>query len=201
MLLGLGVGYVAGSVSFSRLLGQWRAPGVDFSHAEVYVDQTGETIVLGGTTPTSVGAHLGGRWAGVAVGLEAAKAAVPTVLARRLSDDPRVAAATAAGAVLGHAYPLTQRGRGGGYGASPIIGGMAELDPLGLVVTNAVMIGVIAAAREGRLVLLWPATIPLWAALRRRSDLVGYSVAVNAILWSRLVPELRTSMAGMLTRQ
>ena len=85
LLVGVGVGYVAGSVSFSRLLGQWRAPGVDFSHAEIYVDQTGETIVLGGTTPTSVGVHLGGRWAGVAVGLEAAKAAVPTALAAVLS--------------------------------------------------------------------------------------------------------------------
>jgi glycerol-3-phosphate acyltransferase PlsY len=201
MLLGMGVGYLAGSVSFSRLLGQWRAPGVDFSHAEILVEQTGETIVMGGTTPTSVGVHLGNRWAGVAVGLEAAKAAIPTALARRLSDDPRVAAATAAGAVLGHAYPLTQRGQRGGYGASPIIGGMAVLDPLGLVVTNAVMVGVIAATRESRLVLLWPATIPVWAAVRRRNDLVGYALAVNVILWSRVVPELRSSMAGMLTRQ
>lgn len=201
LLLGAGVGYLAGSISFSRLLGQWRAPGVDFSHAEILVEQTGETIVMGGTTPTSVGAHLGNRWAGVAVGLEAAKASLPTALARRYSDDPWVPVATAAGAVLGHAYPLPQHGRRGGYGASPIIGGMAVLDPLGLVVTNAVMVGVIAAARESRLVLLWPATIPLWAGWRRRPDLVAYSLAVNAILWSRLVPELRTSMAGMLTRR
>ena len=69
---GFALGYVAGSVSFSSLIGRWRAPGVDFSEAEFYVEQTGRSITLGGTTPTSVGAHLGGGWAGLAVAVEAA---------------------------------------------------------------------------------------------------------------------------------
>lgn len=196
LLAGAG-GYLLGSVSFSRLVGRWRAPGVDLSRSEVYVPQTGQTITLGGTTPTSVGQHLGGRWAAVAVALEAAKAALPAAAARRWSPDSGVAQAAAVGAVLGHAYPLWNAGRRGGYGASPIIGGMLVLDPVGLLVTNAVTIAVIGLTRESRLVMAWPVTLPVWAAARR-PELLGYAVAVNAILWSRIVPELRTSLAGML---
>lgn len=201
LALGLAAGYVAGSVSFSTLVGRWRAPGVDFSRSQVYVPQTGRTITMGGTTPTSVGAHLGGRWAGVAVVLEAAKAGVPTWAARRWVDRPGVAEAVAVGAVVGHAYPLWQHGRRGGYGASPILGGMAVLDPAGLVATNAALLAVIGLTKENRLVLAWPATLPIWAALRRRPELLAYSLAVNAVLWSRLVPEMRTSMAGLLDEQ
>lgn len=199
ILLAGAAGYLLGSVSFSRLVGRWRAPGVDLSHSQVYVPQSGQTITLGGTTPTSVGQHLGGRWAAVAVGLEAAKAALPTAGALRLTADIGIAQAAGVGAVLGHAYPLWQGGRRGGYGASPIIGGMLVLDPVGLLVTNAAMLAVIGLSRESRLVMLWPVTLPVWAA-SRRPELVGYAVAVNAILWSRVVPELRTSMSGMLNR-
>jgi glycerol-3-phosphate acyltransferase PlsY len=196
---GLALGYVAGSVSFSSLIGRWRAPGVDFSEAEVYVEQTGRSITLGGTTPTSVGAHLGGQWAGLAIALEAAKAAVPTWAARRLSSGTGVGEAVAAGAVLGHAYPLWQLGRRGGYGASPIIGGMLVLDPLGLLATNAALMAVIGITGERRLVLAWPLSLSVWAAARRRPELLWYTAAVNAILWSRLVPELRSTMSGLLS--
>lgn len=198
-LLGIGAGYLAGTVSFSAILVRWQAPGTDASRAQILVEQTGETITLGGTTPTSVRSHLGGRWAALAIALEAGKAALPTWLARRWSGSEAVAAATAAGAVLGHAYPLGARA--GGYGESPMIGGLAVLDPLGLVVTNLAILGAIGVTRDSRLVLLWPATIPVWAALRRRPELLGYALGVNVVLWSRLVPELRTSMAGVLRPQ
>lgn len=199
VLLGFGAGYLAGTVSFSALVLRWRAPGTDASRAQILVEQTGETITIGGTTPTSVRSHLGGRWAALAVALEAGKATLPTWLARRWSGSESVAAATAAGAVLGHAYPL--RARAGGYGESPMLGGLAVLDPLGLVVTNLAVLGAIGVTRDGRLMLLWPATIPVWAALRRRPELLGYALGVNVVMWSRLVPELRTSLAGVLRPQ
>jgi glycerol-3-phosphate acyltransferase PlsY len=195
-----GVGYLAGSVSFSRLIGAWRAPGVDLSRSEMVVPDTGQTITLVGTTPTSVAQHVGGGWAGLAVALEAAKAAVPAYAAGRLAPGSGAAQAAAAGAVLGHVVPLWQGGRNGGYGASPMLGGMLVLDPLGLLVTNGVVMAAMGATRDRRLVMGWPLTLPVWALARRDSRLVAYALVANAIMWSRLVPELRSSLAGLVSR-
>jgi glycerol-3-phosphate acyltransferase PlsY len=195
-----GAGYLAGSVSFSRLLGRWRAPGTDLTRTEVLVPQTGETVTLGGTTPTSVAQHLGGRWAVVAVVLEAAKAAAPALAARRLWPGTAAAEVAAAAAVLGHAYPLWQKGRDGGYGESPMLGGMLVLDPLGFLVTNGALAAVMGLTRDGRLVMAYPLTLPVWAAARRDRDLLGFSLAVNAVMWSRVVPEWRSSLSGVVSR-
>jgi glycerol-3-phosphate acyltransferase PlsY len=195
-----GAGYLAGSVSFSRLLGRWRAPGKDLSRTEVLVPQTGQTVTLGGTTPTSVAQHLGGRWAAVAVALEAAKAALPTLAARRLAPATPAAEVAAAAAVLGHAYPVWQRGREGGYGESPMLGGLLVLDPLGFLVTNAALAAAMGLTRDARLVMAYPLTIPVWAAARHDRVLLGYALVVNAVMWSRVVPEWRTSLAGVVSR-
>jgi glycerol-3-phosphate acyltransferase PlsY len=197
--LALGAGYLAGSVSFSRLIGLWRAPGVDLSRSDMVIDDQGATITLVGTTPTSVAQHVGGGWSVLAVALEAAKAALPTYAARRWAPGTGAAEAAAAAAVLGHVVPVWQGGRAGGYGASPMIGGMVVLDPLGLVVTNATVMAAMGLSRDRRLVMAWPLTLPVWALLRRDPGLFAYTAVANAIMWTRLVPELRSSMRSFVS--
>jgi glycerol-3-phosphate acyltransferase PlsY len=192
------VGYLAGSVSFSRLIGRWRAPGTDLSRSEMVIDEQGTTVTLVGTTPTSVMHHVGGGWAGAAVALEAAKAAVPAYAASRLAPGTGAAHAAAAAAVLGHALPLWQGGRDGGYGASPMLGGMLVLDPVGLLATNGLVMAAIGVTRERRIVMLWPLTLPLWAVVRRDPRLLAYATAANAVMWTRLAPQLRSSLSGFV---
>jgi glycerol-3-phosphate acyltransferase PlsY len=196
----LGAGYLAGSVSFSRLIGAWRAPGEDLSRSEMVIDDQGTTITLVGTTPTSVAQHVGGGWSALAVALEAGKAAVPAYAARRLAAGTGAAEAAAFGAVLGHVVPVWQGGRAGGYGASPMLGAMLVLDPVGLVATNGAVMAAMGVTGDRRLVMAWPLTLPVWALLRRDPGLLAFSAGANAVMWTRLVPQLRSSMQGLVSR-
>jgi glycerol-3-phosphate acyltransferase PlsY len=190
-LAGAALGYLAGSVSFSRLVAARVAPDEDVSTTEVVMDAEGDTFVVDRVTPAGVGAHLGNRWGGVATLLEITKAAVPVFLVRQLAPDvPEAAKATAAAAVVGHVFPVFHGFRGG-FGQSPIIGGTLVLDPRGLAVST-VAGSVAGVATADALVMIdgWPLALIPWAAWRRR-DLLPYALAVNAVYWWATWPEVR----------
>ena len=191
------VGYLAGAVSFSRIIGERAAPGEDISVTHVDVVETGTTVEFHGITPTSVREHAGNRAMAASIALEATKALVPTLAARWILPGTPAAPAAAAGAVLGHVVPVWSGGKGG-YGISPMLGGFLVLDPLGFLVTNAGVSALIGLTRDRRLAMLWPVTVPVWGALRRRGDVVVFGLAVNAIYWARLVPELRGGLRALL---
>lgn len=196
--IGAVAGYLAGSVSFSQIVGERTAPGQDLSVTTIDVRETGTTVEFRGITPTSVKEHAGGRAMMASIGLEAVKAAVPTLVMRLVLPGPRAAAAAATSAVVGHVFPAWNGFRGG-YGMSPMIGGLAVLDPAGLLVTTGVVSAGIGATRDRRLMMLWPVTVPAWGAFRHRRDVVAFGLAANVVYWARLVPELRRGLRSVLT--
>lgn len=196
--VGAVVGYLAGSVSFSQIVGERAAPGQDLNVTSIDVRETGTTVEFRGITPTSVKEHAGGRAMMASIGLEAAKAAVPTLALRLLLPGTGAAAASATAAVVGHVFPAWNGFRGG-YGMSPMIGGLAVLDPAGLLVTTGAVSAGIGVLRDRRLMMLWPVTVPLWGAVRHRPEIVAFGVAANLVYWARLVPELRRGLRSVLT--
>lgn len=198
VLAGAAAGYVAGSVSFSRLVGARAAPGQDLNVTLIDVAETGTTVEFHGITPTSVKEHAGNRAMMLSIAMEAAKAAVPTLAARVLMPGTPAAPAAAAGAVIGHIFPMWSGWRGG-YGMSPMIGGFLVLDPAGFVVTTAGLSSVILVSHDRRLMMLWPVTVPLWGAARGRRDILAFGVVANVAYWARLVPELRRGLRSILS--
>jgi len=196
--VGAVTGYLAGSVSFSQVVGRRAAPGEDLHVTTIEVRETGTTVEFHGITPTSVKEHAGGRAMMASIALEAVKAAAPTLVMRIALPGTGAAPAAASSAVLGHVFPAWNGFRGG-YGMSPMIGGLAVLDPPGLVVTTGVVSAGIGAARDRRLMMIWPVTVPVWGAFRHRRDLVAFGLAANVVYWARLVPELRRSLRSVLT--
>lgn len=196
--VGAAVGYLVGSISFSRIIGQRAAPGEDLGTTRIEVPEMQTTVEFRGFTPTSVKEHAGTGPMAASMALEIAKAALPTLAARQLLPDTPAAPATAFGALLGHILPVWSGFRGG-YGMTPMIGGMAVLDPVGLAVTTGAVSAAIGVARRPQLMMVWPVTIPVWAAVRGQRDLVVYGVAANLAYWGRLAPELRRGMRGLLT--
>lgn len=198
MLAGAAAGYLAGSVSFSRLVGERAAPGQDLNVTLIDVAETGTTVEFHGITPTSVKEHAGNRAMMLSIAMEAAKAAVPTLTARVLMPGTPAAPAAAAGAVIGHIFPMWSGWRGG-YGMSPMIGGFLVLDPAGLVITTVGLSSVILVSHDRRLMMLWPVTVPLWGAARGRGDILAFGVVANVAYWARLVPELRRGLRSILS--
>jgi glycerol-3-phosphate acyltransferase PlsY len=191
--LGAVVGYLAGTVSFSRLVGERAAPGEDLSVTTIYVPEAGASVEFHGVTATSVKEHAGTRAMLASTALEAAKAATPTLAMMLLLPDGPAAPAAAAGAVVGHVFPAWSSFQGG-YGVSPMLGGLLVLDPAGVVVTTAAVSGVMGVARDRRLMMVWPLSVPLWALLRGRRDLMAYGVLINVVYWARVLPELRRGL-------
>jgi glycerol-3-phosphate acyltransferase PlsY len=196
--VGAVAGYLAGSVSFSDVVGRRAAPGQDLSVTSIEVREIGTSVEFHGITPTSVKEHAGGRAMMASIGLEAAKAAAPTLAMRLVLPDTGAATAAAVSAVVGHVFPVWNGFRGG-YGMSPMIGGLAVLDPTGLLVTTGVVSAAIGAVRDRRPMMLWPVTVPVWGAIRNRPDIVAFGLAANVVYWARLVPELRRSLRAVLT--
>lgn len=82
----------------------------------------------GKTGMTNVLRAAGKRAAAVVLALDLAKGALPPLLARELSGDPRLEAAAAAAVLLGHVFPAFSGFRGG-RGVAPGVGAAAALLP------------------------------------------------------------------------
>jgi glycerol-3-phosphate acyltransferase PlsY len=190
-------GYLVGSMNFSRVVGERAAPGQDLNITEIEVPEAGTTIEFHGTTPTSIKEHAGTKAAMLSVALEAAKAAGPTLAARLLLPGTPAAPAAATGAVIGHILPVWTGFRRGGYGMSPMLGGMLVLDPVGLAATTTAVSGIIQATGDRRLMMIWPVTVPAWEAARGRRELVAFGLITNTAYWARLLPEFRRGLRGL----
>ena len=135
--VGAVAGYLAGSVSFSQFVGERAAPGQDLSVTNIEVRGDRHHGGVPRHHADECEGACRGRAMMASIGLEAAKAAVPTLAMRLLLPGTGAAAAAASSAVVGHVFPAWNGFRGG-YGMSPMIGGLAVLDPAGLLVTTGV---------------------------------------------------------------
>ena len=182
LAIGAGVlGYLAGSISFGRLVGRIAAPDEDVSHTTLELPG-GAELEYEGVSATSIAARRGPVWGMLTGGLDMMKAFVPVWFARKRWPDEPYAAIAATAAIAGHNYPLFH-GLRGGRGMAPFFGGMLATDPLAVPVTNAagVAIGVgvlrdmVAAYTAG----MW-LTVP-WFLVRKRPVEATYALAANVL--------------------
>lgn len=194
------VGYLAGTISFSRILGRVVLPGVDLSTTEYQVAGTDETWVYRGVSATSLLKRVGGKWFLVAVLLDAAKAFVPT-LTFRLAYGDAAAALAAVAVIAGHVWPVWWRFVGG-RGQAAMMGALLAIDPLALVVAALaglpvgllVFTSVYLARNMGPIFL-----VPWFLVFDGVGPWFWFSVAANAIYWvavrSDLAEERRARVA------
>ena len=126
--------------------------------------------------------------------LDAAKGAAAVLLADRLF--PGMGALAAAGAFLGHCYPVWLRFRGG-KGVATLMGIVLALHwPLGLVFA-AVWLGMLALLRVSSLAGMAAAvSAPVGAAVAARFDLVLLLLALGLIVVWKHGPNIERLLAG-----
>jgi glycerol-3-phosphate acyltransferase PlsY len=186
------VGYLVGSVSFARLISKRVAPGTNISLIRQPIPNTNITFESDSISASTVRINVGTRYGCLTAFLDMLKVALPAFIFRFwLPEFPYFLLSAMAG-VVGHDYPLYYRFKGG-RGESPIIGGMLSIDPIGLIVTNLLGIGVgwlvgdVLVLRWSFLILLIP-----WMWLRFNDPLhILYAVVVNIIYWTAMIPELK----------
>jgi acyl phosphate:glycerol-3-phosphate acyltransferase len=195
VLLAAVIGYLAGSISFARIIGARVAPGQDLSVTTYPVDRQGGVLVSHGVSPSAVRMRAGKRWGVLTALLDIAKAFVPTLAFALAAPGEPAAAAAASGAVLGHAWPVYHRFQGG-FGQSPVIGGLLVLDWLAIPATAVtgmglgLLVGDSLVAYEG-----WPLLLVPWAIWRGDAALLAFAVIANGVYWIRMWPEARQRLA------
>ncbi len=184
------VGYLAGSLSGARLVGRVVAPGRDLSRTEIDIDAE-TSVVVKGVSPSTLTARAGWRAGLTAAAIDIGKAVSVTLLVRIVFPEESFAAYAAAAAVLGHVFPVYHRFLGG-FGISPMVGGLLVLDWLAIPATTIVAY-VIGVAVADSLVSYesWPALLVPWFLWRGPAEMVVYAVVVNAVYWPAMRVEVR----------
>jgi glycerol-3-phosphate acyltransferase PlsY len=135
------LGYLSGSVPYGVLLTS-RLKGVDVRKAG-----------SGNIGATNV-ARVAGKWLGFTVLLlDAAKGALPVLLATRLTSSPWIVASVGLAAFLGHVFPAWLKFRGG-KGVATALGVLAVLQPwsaLAGVATYALLFALFRVSSIGSL--------------------------------------------------
>lgn len=191
-LLGLIGGYLIGSISFVRLVTRLVAPDTDLNNVELDTAD-GSKYKLSGYGATTASVKLGGK-VGCAIGImDVLKAFLPAVALRALYPDQPYFLLTAFGAVAGHIWPVFYQFKGG-WGISPIYGGMFAIDPIGALVSALLGNGFGMLVVRDFLVayLAGPWIMIFWLWIRTGNGLfVAWSIAVNVLFILALIPELR----------
>lgn len=178
------VGYAAGSVSGARIVGRIEGAG-DLSRTIVVLDGTGSTVETHGVSPSALQARGGAR-AGLPAGtIDILKVLIPALIARLIWPDTPENVLIAAAGLVGHVYPVYFRFVGG-YGISPLLGGLVVIDwraPLVTIVVFALMGLAMGSVFIG--IESWPAGLIPFFAWQGDGWAVGYVVLANLIYWWR----------------
>ncbi len=184
------IGYLAGSISFARLVVAWRGVDADIERIEVPLGH-GETFVSDSVSATAVRMTLGPRFGCLTALLDMAKVAIPVLAFRLAAPDQPYFVVVAAAGLIGHIRPIFH-GFKGGRGESVIYGSLLVIDPVAVVGTTLLgavvgfVLGNILVLRWAGMILLvpwlWVATADPW--------IVGYMVFADVVYALAMRPEL-----------
>ena len=188
--------YLFGSISFSRLAFRLLAPDQPLEDIEVPVPGSDDTYRVTATGASAASMSLGGR-AGCAIGiLDMLKVALPTYVVRAWFPGQPYFLLAAVAAMVGHAWPLYYRFKGG-RGVSSVYGAMLVIDPLGAlaVAVGGLLIGLLILRDfiVAYLAGLWLLIPYLWWRTRDPTYVL-FAVALNAVFILAMIPDWRQYM-------
>lgn len=187
-------GYLIGSLSFARIVGRRIGAG-DLERIPMELPG-GAEIEYRGVTATSIAVRSGPTWGIVTGLLDAGKAFVPTLAARRAWPDEPYHVVVATAVLVGHNYPAYHHFRGG-KGQTPFYGSVLAIDPLAIPVANAagalVGVGLLREMLAGYTLGMW-FTVP-WFLWRGRRPEALFALAANGLFTVAMIPESRDYLA------
>jgi glycerol-3-phosphate acyltransferase PlsY len=191
-LLALAVGYLAGSISFARVIAAIVAPGRGLEQTVLAVPDSEVRLESNAVSATTARLHLGTRYGCLAGLLDMAKAGLPALAFKLWLPETPTYLLAAGAATVGHIWPVYHRFRGG-RGLSPVVGGMLVMDWVGTLLTSLATLPLFAAMKNrlGMAGVGMALMIPWTIIVRRDPSRVAYVVAMNLVFWAAMIPDLR----------
>jgi glycerol-3-phosphate acyltransferase PlsY len=191
------LGYLVGSVSFSRIVLRLKSPGRDISDLAIEVGGTDESEPVSIYGANAASMILGTKY-GIAIGvLDMLKAALPMIVTKFYIFPGRFHyLLVSIGALLGHNWPLYHRFRGG-RGFSIIFGSFIVIDWFGAIVEPVlgILLGMFVAGNPMIAYIIWLWFLPIWFWFRlswgTAQLLIAYSLVVISVFMIATRPEIK----------
>ena len=185
-------GYLLGSVSFAHVLARATKQPPAADGFTLTVPDGDATLVSTSESATAARMRYGTASGCIVGTLDMAKGALPALLLRLRYPDTTYYLVFATLAVVGHIWPLYHRFRGG-RGQSVIVGSMLAIDPIGVLVTNALAF-VLGSALNNLMLIMSGGMLLMvpWLLIRGASVAsIVYTAVANALYWYAMRSELK----------
>lgn len=186
------MGYLLGSISFARIIFDWKRPGEKFPAMTYKIPQSDVVFTSTSTGATTIFETFGSKWGGITALFDILKAFLPALAFRLLFPESLVFLIYGFFAIVGHNYPLYYKFKGG-RGSSTISGVLLVLDWFGSILTAflgiamSVLFGNVTISRWlGRILM-----IPYVWLVHRNVWYVFFVVAVNLLFFGAMHDELK----------
>jgi glycerol-3-phosphate acyltransferase PlsY len=193
VIFSLIIGYLVGSISFTRIVVRLAAPKTDLTHMTISVPGVSQPMAMNSYSANTVGLALGSKFGALVGLLDMLKVFLITLGMRLVFPSQPYYVITALGGVLGHNWPIYY-GFKGGRGISATYGGLFAVDPLGALSTSvAGMLIALFILRD--FALIFPLSLLLvipWMVLRTWESVhIAYAVLINLLFIIAIIPELK----------
>jgi len=191
-LISILIGYLTGSVSFSRVVTNLVSPGLDLKKTLVPVEGSDEKIHMNAISATSVRFQLGSKYGLLSSFLDMLKVAIPVAFFHFFFPDTPADYLAAISGIIGHNWPLYYKFKGG-YGHSAIYGSLLVLDWIALPVTflgTALLYFIfkqVHKAAFGGILLL----IPWFVYFHNSPYALLYAIVSSVAYFIRIYPDFR----------
>jgi glycerol-3-phosphate acyltransferase PlsY len=186
------IGYLLGSISFSRVVTRLVSPGTDLKRTAVPVIGSDEKMHMSGISPTSVRFSLGPKYGLLSSFLDMVKVAVPAAILHFVFPDLPADNLAAMGGIIGHNWPIYYKFLGG-YGHSAIYGALLVFDWIAIganLIATIILYYLtknVHVALVGAVMLL----IPWFYFLRHDPWATLYAGVCSVAYLIRMIPEAR----------
>jgi glycerol-3-phosphate acyltransferase PlsY len=187
------VGYLVGSISFTRIIGKIVIPNIDLERSTVKVEGTNEFFTFRSVSATTIRAQAGAKYGIIASVLDALKALIPIIIVSNLLNSEIYSFILSIAIIFGHDFPIYHRFKGG-RGVSCLIGSLIVFDwpSIPITLVSSLLIGLFLIDDAFFAYLSMPAYLIPWTILASGGiDFISYSLIINAIYWGALTPEIR----------
>jgi glycerol-3-phosphate acyltransferase PlsY len=192
MAIAVLIGYLAGSISFARLITRLAAPGMDLTQLQVQLKDSTQTADVGIIGANAASMVLGPRLGLTIAVLDMLKVILPMLFFRGLFPQASYHLAASIGGLVGHNWPLYHRFKGG-RGFAVIFGSFIALDWLGALVCTlgGLAFGMMILGNTMIAYISWLWLMIPWMFWRLGTPGLVYTLFINLIFVLATIPEIR----------
>jgi len=187
------IGYLIGSISFTRIIGKFVLPGEDLEHSKVQIEGTNQYFNFRSVSASTLRVQAGSKYGIIVTILDLLKASIPIYITLNFLDLQLYSYLISASIILGHDFPIFYKFRGG-RGTSCLLGSLLFFDWVSIPVTLmlTMFIGLLVFNDIILPYLSMPIYLIPWVLFASGiSDFLIYASVVNAIYWIAVAPDLR----------